>query len=521
MGENETKIEAEIKEIRKILERNLTIPEFQRPYCWDKENVRLLLQDVYDSWENKKESYVIGSTILYKEDFNDFQIVDGQQRITTFFLILRWLLKEDKYFIEENLYSKEVKELKQQIEKLYSSSTNFIYKHEESQKHIIENYKFVGQWIKKKTTTEEKLNFYKYLVENCKFVEIVVKDLSEAFQMFDSQNGRGKEIEPYNLLKAYHIRTMEGETEETKKDCDIRWERATRYINEKKKEQDLLKQVIGKQLYYTRKWSRKEEVDKQDKGLTKSDIKEFKGSISINKKNTIKFPFQNVQLLQYIAKNYFESIGWKVTQFKQRFINGDSDNINPLVLINHNIINGKHFFDYVETYIEIYKQLFISSEDESFEEPLKKFKKYYSKYCCKYTGAYNSGDTYLKEVYKSLIFIVFDKYGEKGVKEWYDYLYVLIYRYRLEYERILFKKVTENTSKYFSHIENSTNLDDINMLLYEQIPKKIKCYYTEKEITDLEASPVKITMRKIIPAFCNLDISIVDKSGDTIKLNDE
>lgn len=45
---------------------------------------------------------------------------------------------------------------------------------------------------------------------------IVVKDRSEAFQMFDSQNGRGKELEAYNLLKAYHIRAMEQNSREEK-----------------------------------------------------------------------------------------------------------------------------------------------------------------------------------------------------------------------------------------------------------------------------------------------------------------
>ena len=38
--------------------------------------------------------------------------------------------------------------------------------------------------------------------------ELKVVAFNEAFQMFESQNGRGKELEAYNLLKAYHIRAM-------------------------------------------------------------------------------------------------------------------------------------------------------------------------------------------------------------------------------------------------------------------------------------------------------------------------
>jgi len=53
-------INASIKEIKKVLQQeNLSIPDFQRPYCWDENNIRLLLQDVYDSWKSNKQSYRI------------------------------------------------------------------------------------------------------------------------------------------------------------------------------------------------------------------------------------------------------------------------------------------------------------------------------------------------------------------------------------------------------------------------------------------------------------------------------
>lgn len=50
----------------------------------------------------------------------------------------------------------------------------------------------------------------------CEFVVIKVKELAEAFQMFESQNGRGKDLEAYNLLKAYHIRAMENDSQSEK-----------------------------------------------------------------------------------------------------------------------------------------------------------------------------------------------------------------------------------------------------------------------------------------------------------------
>ena len=133
-----------------------------------------------------KERYRIGSVILHKNGDNFFDIVDGQQRITTLLLLAKAIQKQDCLF--NNLLDK------------------LEYKHNDSRDNIIQNFKYIEAWIKDHRANKDK--FWDYIKENCEFVVIVVDDISEAFQMFDSQNGRGKELETYNLLKAYHIRAM-------------------------------------------------------------------------------------------------------------------------------------------------------------------------------------------------------------------------------------------------------------------------------------------------------------------------
>lgn len=60
-------------------------------------------------------------------------------------------------------------------------------------------------------------------------------------------------------------------------------------------------------------------------------------------------------------------------KIKGRFIHGDCDNINPFVSITQLILNGKSFFEYVETYVEIYKRLFVQLESSQLAE----FKRFY------------------------------------------------------------------------------------------------------------------------------------------------
>lgn len=438
------KINAEIKKVNKILTDNLDIPNYQRPYRWSTDNVRLLLEDIMESWKAGKSSYRIGSVILNISP-SKLNIVDGQQRLTTILLILKVLNSA----VGENLRN------------------SLKYKHSDSLNSIIGNKIFIENWLQENIGNDQS-SFEKYILDYCEFVEIKVGDLSEAFQMFDSQNGRGKELEAYNLLKAYHLRAMEANTFEEKVSCDRVWEGATRYQSNENINHvsDLLQQVINEQLYRTRLWSRKETA----LAFNKKEIKEFKG-ITVGKNQQIDFPYQNKDLLHYFVQNYFKSLGVGVIGTKSRFKQLAPSTINPFTLINQNILNGKDFFDYSETYVEIYKRLFHTEFDE-----LKDFKTFVDINCKKYDGSKRDGDKYLFELYKSLIILMFDKFGEEGVEKYHKTLYLLVYRLRIEKEQVRFTSVAEYPvdTKIFNTIDKAKTYADLSRL--EKLAnKKVVC----------------------------------------------
>ncbi|MDR6528773.1 hypothetical protein J2787_004212 [Chryseobacterium rhizosphaerae] len=467
-----SKINAEIKKVSSVLEGHMTIPNYQRPYRWTEENVRLLLEDITQSWKEGKNSYRIGSVILNNHD-SQLNIVDGQQRITTILLILKSL--------ESTIGS----ELRNSLQ----------YRHSDSLNAIIRNKRFIDSWLRE-NIENSKSSFGKYILDYCEFVEIRVADLSEAFQMFDSQNGRGKELEAYNLLKAYHIRAMENNTFEEKVTCDITWEGAARYQVDKESSDvsNLLRQLINEQLYRTRLWSRKETAHAFDKKY----IKEFKG-ITVNKNHPIEFPYQNRELMQYVVQNYFKSIGVSVHGIKSRFRNISPENINPFALVNQNIVNGKDFFDYTETYVEIYKRLFNSE----FEE-MKNFKKFVQDNC-KYVGSHRDGDQYLFELYKSLIILMFDKFGEEGIEKYSKILYLLVYRLRLEKEQVRYTSVAEYPvqNEIFKIIENAKSYADL-LPLEKMANKEVICkknvgsiirYFIQQNIKLESADEKKVNLK--------------------------
>lgn len=81
--------------------RKFIIPDFQRPYKWDMEKCETLWNDIKDFHESmpvgaKSDEYFLGTIVSCKNESNEdnIEIIDGQQRITSFFLILRAFYKK-------------------------------------------------------------------------------------------------------------------------------------------------------------------------------------------------------------------------------------------------------------------------------------------------------------------------------------------------------------------------------------------------------------------------------------------
>jgi len=456
-------IAASIKTTQKILDQELSLPDYQRPYRWTTENVLQLLEDIRRSQVEGKLEYRIGTTIFFHNENRKLEIVDGQQRLTTILLIAK-VAGSGGITAESTL--------------LYPAN---------SVDAIQENHRFIEGWMRENTNDRGKA-LAEYLLKNCKFMEIVVDDLSEAFQMFDTQNGRGKSLEAYNLLKAYHIRAMEQNTQEERIQCDRDWEGATQYDAtpdiQNDPNVDILGQLFREQLFKGRLWCRNDDA----KDFTKDDIGEFKG-FTIDKNHPINFPFQNPFLLQYLTEKFYRNVLSGAIGTKTRLESGETDKANPFVNISQTIINGKAFFEYVGTYVELYKRMFI--ELGSYQ--LAEFKKFFYLQCLIYnpqttvwedakyrTNAFQdtnylsrrTGDTYLREAYKSICFVLLDKFGEKTLLKYHKILYRLIYQVRLQVYAVKYPTAMSAPKTYFAIIQRAKS--ELDLLQLDKLVAELK-----------------------------------------------
>lgn len=454
--ESDAKVSSKFQQIRSLLELNIQIPNYQRPYVWTQKNVEQLLTDINNARINGKLEYLIGSIILHQPTKDEalFNIVDGQQRLTTICLILQAL--GDGY-----------------------TQPELEYNHSDSFAHIKENFNHIVQWIERNLSNQSKEEYANYILESCCVVEIIVSDLSEAFQLFETQNGRGKELEAYNLLKAYHLRAMTESTTDEMRACDIRWEDATTFSDRQGVTYDLLHQLINENLYRIRIWARGSDAGK----FSKKELDEFKG-LTFGKSETLDFAYQNLMLQQMIARSFMDGMNSGLYKVKERFEHGDPSNMDPFVSINQMIVNGLPFFDYIETYVEIYKRLFIDLDSSQLAD----FKAFYKRNCKEYQGFWRIGDGYVRQVYKSAIVLLFDRFGEIGVRAMYKDLYAVIYIVRLLKNQVRYSTMMkqENGGWVFTLINQAKTMSDL-------LPIKIKASeYKEKVCNGATSFSVEI-----------------------------
>ena len=90
-------------------DNNYVIPIYQRDYAWENSEITQLIQDIVDCKKYRgSQPYYIGTLIVYERNKNNktvFEVIDGQQRLTTLTILLSFI-KANKKYSELNWYKK-------------------------------------------------------------------------------------------------------------------------------------------------------------------------------------------------------------------------------------------------------------------------------------------------------------------------------------------------------------------------------------------------------------------------------
>jgi len=372
-----------------LSEAALRIPPYQRPYKWTAKNVQQLFGDI--ATHKDKPSYRLGTIVLHRED-GCLNIVDGQQRTITLLLAVRALVKLRLGGLLRT-------GLQDQLRSLGACMIQPGFESEISQANIRNNYLAISRIVERADFAEESIDF---LLNRCEFVVFELADISEAFQFFDSQNARGRDLDPHDLLKAYHLREFDDD-EQVKAITVARWENA---------DSEDLAELFARYLYRMRNWSK----GRSARYFGKDDTHLFKG---INLDTAAAYPHaEQLRIVHHVV---------------------DARNMAFPFRLDQTIINGRRFFDMTAHYQERIasirgrlgqvRQLAEAGSLDGYAGRI-------VKQIDTYEGRRRTGDGFVRTMFDCLLVAYIDRFGLADISRAIEKIFIWAYTVRLQMESV-------------------------------------------------------------------------------------
>lgn len=196
------------------------IPIYQRNYAWRKKEIEQLLTDIDDFDENNSGKYYLGSLVVNQVQPRVYEVIDGQQRLTTLFLLLRYL---DHPSVERNPLKFEAREKSNitisDIKTVMDSKNPSHYSEE-----LIEGYEIIKKYFQSKNTVDNYIKRFRDKITAVTIIRTQVPQNIDLNHYFEIMNTRGEQLELHEIMKAKilgAIKSENGFSEEDKKDKQI------------------------------------------------------------------------------------------------------------------------------------------------------------------------------------------------------------------------------------------------------------------------------------------------------------
>ena len=392
---------AEICKLKDWLgDQALNIPDYQRPYKWGLPQVQQLLRDIElqtqaTAQEQGASSYRMGTVVVHVESAVDlpgqsgmparrsYHIVDGQQRTVTLLLVLHALRAAAREVAEEQqpAWQRELLAL-ELFEPQFPSPL--------SHQQVQANYQAIARHIRQAQWGQAQVEF---LLERCEVVRVQLHSLTEAFQFFDAQNGRGKPLCVHDLLKAFHLRALRPAELALQGQAVQAWERCS---------QPDLERLFARFLFQTRQRSRGRDAEY----FGKRHVGVFKG---ISLESRAAAPMSRAWRMLDDAVHLLESH------------TGTRGQVWPCQL-DAPVVNGLRFFDWVQHYWSMgfhHKQEVgkLPPWAQKFEHALAEDARGILETLGRYAGRDRKGDSHVRAVFDALLMYYVDKFGEQGLSQ--------------------------------------------------------------------------------------------------------
>lgn len=202
------------------------IPMYQRNYDWSFSHVRQLIQDIYESAKYSRDgNYYIGTLVTYLRDDNNYEVVDGQQRLTSLHIIM-CALKHEAYLKNIDCSWYEKLNLKFEYRDSSNKSLRSLFVHDSINDvyidNIIEVYKDLVENLLK--LIEDINSFCEFFFNHVKIALVTLPKNTDLNHYFEIMNNRGEQLEKHEILKALLLSKIQDEDSKKPNFFKIIWD---------------------------------------------------------------------------------------------------------------------------------------------------------------------------------------------------------------------------------------------------------------------------------------------------------
>lgn len=194
------------------------VPIYQRNYAWGVSEIEQLIEDIDSSIGDSNKNYFLGNLIVNQRDDNVYEVIDGQQRLTTLFLLESYL---GMNFAKDGLRFEAREKSNRTLNMLSKGNKNELIE-ELASVEILKGYQIIDSYFKSNNIDKNDLT---KKLESVFIVRVQVPQGIDLNHYFEIMNTRGEQLELHEIAKAKFLKVLD--TEQDKKTAALIWEKCS------------------------------------------------------------------------------------------------------------------------------------------------------------------------------------------------------------------------------------------------------------------------------------------------------
>ena len=204
------------------------IPMYQRNYAWGTVEIETLIKDIIDAYNRDPNlTYYLGTLVVFEKSTTSqslFEVIDGQQRLTTLTLLAIYLHHNHRqychsyleHFNQPNLSFESRPHSAYTLSLLYNDDSARFTKDTSINQSIIDGYDILTKTMKHLFDGNNEVipinDFYTFLFDEVEIARVPVPQETDLNHYFEVMNNRGEQLEKHEIIKARLLSAISSDT---------------------------------------------------------------------------------------------------------------------------------------------------------------------------------------------------------------------------------------------------------------------------------------------------------------------